>query len=82
MTTQRLQERLEAPADQAPQRGALGLDVADAGRASDLAGGSGADETDLYSPYRQLLSHVPDARQAGPGPASVELPIRYLMAAC
>jgi len=45
--------------------------IADAGRARDLAGGGGADETDLYAPYRQFLSHGPDARKARPGPASV-----------
>lgn len=67
MTAQRLKEWLEAPADQAPQRGAIGLHVADTGRTRYPAGGSGADETDLYSPYRQLLSHVFDARKARPG---------------
>ncbi len=78
MTAQRLQERLEAPADQAAQRGAFGLHVTDPGRAPHLAGRGGTDETDLYSPYRQFLSHVSDARKAGQGPASVELPIRCL----
>jgi hypothetical protein len=58
VTAQRLQERLEAAADQAAQHAAVNLDIADAGRSLNLLGGSGADETDLYSPCGQLLRHA------------------------
>src|SRR5450755_3035521 len=44
-----------------------------------LPGGSGANETDLYSPYRQLLRHARYARRAGVPPASAELPIGCLV---
>jgi hypothetical protein len=49
VTVQRLQERLKAAADQAPQYGTDNLDVADTGGALYLPGRRGADETDLYS---------------------------------
>src|SRR5207248_3672923 len=67
VTAQRLKERLEAPADQAAQRAPVDLHVTDPGRAPHLVGRSGADETDLYSPYRQLLSHVPTLGRQGRG---------------
>src|SRR5215813_15081755 len=77
VAAQRLQEGLEAAADHAAQDRAVDLHVADAGRARYLRGGGGADETDLDSPYRQLLRHARDVRSAGIASASVELPIRY-----
>ena len=49
MTAQRLQERLKAAADQAPQYGTVNLDVADTGSELYLPGRCGDDETDLYS---------------------------------
>src|SRR5215472_12695381 len=77
MTAQRLEERLEAAADQAPQHRALGLDLADARRALHLLSRRDPDEADLDSPNRQFLRHARDARSASPGPASAELPARY-----
>jgi hypothetical protein len=49
VAAQRLQERLKAAADQAPQYGTVNLDVADTGSALYLPGWRGAHETDLYS---------------------------------
>jgi hypothetical protein len=49
VAAQRLQERLEAAADQAPQYGTVNLDVANTGSALYLPGRCGAHETDLYS---------------------------------
>ena len=72
-----LQKWLETAADQAPQDGTVGLDLTDTGRPLDLPGRSGADETDLYSPDLWLLRHACHARNEGPGPASVELPIAH-----
>src|SRR5262245_22989159 len=77
VTPERLQKWLKTATDQAAQDGALNFDFADAGRALHLLGRSGAGKTDLYSPYRQLLSHGGHARKADPAPASVELPIGY-----
>lgn len=73
VTAQCLQEWLEALANQAPQDGAVSLHVADTGRPVYLPGGSGADETDLYSPYRQILTHACHTKGTYAALASVEL---------
>jgi hypothetical protein len=79
MAAQRLQKWLKTAADQATQDGTVNLHVADTGRALYLLSGSGADEADLYSPYRQIIRHARHARQARTAPASAELPIGCLV---
>jgi len=49
VAAQRLQERLKAAADQAPQHGTVNLDVADTGSGLYLPVRCGAHEADLYS---------------------------------
>ena len=78
MTAQRLQKWLETAADQASQDMTVHLHLADAGRTLHLPDGNGADETNLYTPYRQLFGHVPHARQARAATVLAESPIRYL----
>lgn len=79
VTAQRLQERLKAAADKAPQYGAVNLDVADTGSALYLPGRCGADETDFYSMERRSVRHAHHGRSARAAPASAELPMRYLV---
>src|SRR5215475_10428678 len=58
VTAQRLQERLETAADQAPQDGTVSLDVADTRGALYLPRRCGADEADLHSLDRQYIRHT------------------------
>ena len=63
MTAQRLQKWLKAASDQTAQGSTVNFYLADSRGALYPVDGRGADETDLDSLYRELLSHAGQATE-------------------
>lgn len=63
MTSQRLEEGLEAAAHQAAQDMPVNLHLADAGRPLDLANGGDTDEGDVHALCRWFSGHAPETRE-------------------
>ena len=66
VAAQRLEERLKAAVDEAPQDGALDFHAADSRRAGHLLERRYADEADLYALCRLSLTHAWQAMDSAP----------------